>query len=150
MLSFCSPLHNAVVMSNVKLVRRFSAVLSALGRSLDIFNKYGEVRSPTIRNDFINITIFFSQTPLHIAVKNSDGGSVSELLKAGARPGVPGVRGDSALHTAVRQGSTQCLESLLNFTKAEELNIYNDSGKSLPSILQLNSKINLSKRKFRI
>ena len=42
-LSFCRPLHNAVVMSNVKLVKRFSAVLSALGRSLDIFNKYGEV-----------------------------------------------------------------------------------------------------------
>ena len=31
-------------MSNVKLVKRFSTVLSALGRSLDIFNKYGEVR----------------------------------------------------------------------------------------------------------
>ena len=121
-------------MSNVKLVRRFSAVLSALGRSLDIFNKYGEVRSSTIRNDFINNTIF-SQTPLHIAVKNSDGASVSELLKAGARPGVPGVRGDSALHTVVRQGSTECLESLLNFTKAEELNIFNDSGKLLPPIL---------------
>ena len=66
MLSFCSPLHNAVVMSNVKLVRRFSAVLSALGRSLDIFNKYGEVRSSTIRNDFINITIFiFSDSFAH-------------------------------------------------------------------------------------
>lgn len=118
------PLHNAVVMSNVKLVRRFSAVLSALGRSLDIFNKYGE-------------------TPLHIAVKNSDRASVSELLKAGARPGVPGVRGDSALHTAVRQGSTECLESLLNFTKTEDLNIYNDSGETCLHSAVISGQISL-------
>ena len=63
MLSFCSPLHNAVVMSNVKLVRRFSAVLSALGRSLDIFNKYGEVRATTFKNDFINITTYLFSDP---------------------------------------------------------------------------------------
>lgn len=68
---------------------------------------------------------------MHIAVKNSDHASVSELLKAGARPGVPGGRGDSALHTAVRQSRTECLESLLNFTKTEDLNMYNDLGKLL-------------------
>ena len=38
-----SPIHNAVLMSNVKLVKRFSTVLSALGRSLDLLNRYGEV-----------------------------------------------------------------------------------------------------------
>ena len=42
-LCCCSPIHNAVLMSNLKLVRRFATVLSALGRSLDILNKYGEV-----------------------------------------------------------------------------------------------------------
>ena len=42
-LSCCSPIHTAVLMSNIKLVKRFATVLSALGRSLDILNKYGEV-----------------------------------------------------------------------------------------------------------
>ena len=40
---YFSPLHNAVLMSNVKLVKRFSTVLSALKRSLDLLNRYGEV-----------------------------------------------------------------------------------------------------------
>lgn len=53
---------------------------------------------------------------------------MSELLRAGARPGVPGGGGHSALHTAVRQGSLECLESLLKYANTEDLNIYNDLG----------------------
>ena len=66
-------------------------------------------------------------------MKNCDRASVSELLNAGARPGVPGGGGDSVLHTAVKQRSTECLERLLKFSKTEDLNIYNDLGMLLYS-----------------
>ena len=63
-------------------------------------------------------------------MKNSDRASVSELLLARAQPGVPGVRGDTALHLAVNQQNSECLELLLKFTNTEDLNIYNDLGMS--------------------
>jgi len=48
------PLHNAVVLSNLNLVKRFSLVLSALGKSVDLVNRAGlvgtnaEQKSPRI------------------------------------------------------------------------------------------------------
>ena len=38
-----SPLHNAVLLANSKLVARYSTVLLALGKSVDIWNKQGLV-----------------------------------------------------------------------------------------------------------
>ena len=43
LISFYSPLHNAVLLANIKLVKRYSTVLQALGKSVDILNKQGLV-----------------------------------------------------------------------------------------------------------
>ena len=43
LLYTCSPLHNAVLLANSKLVTRYCTVLLALGKSVDIWNKQGLV-----------------------------------------------------------------------------------------------------------
>ena len=68
-LFYPSPLHNAVLMSNVKLVKRFSTVLSALKRSLDLLNRYGEVsRNLTTYNceEFMGWTLIWGSYYHHI------------------------------------------------------------------------------------
>jgi len=106
------PLHNAVLMSNLKLVKRFSTVLSALGQSLDLTNKYGE-------------------TPLHLAVTNNQPRLVSELILSGASPSVATFSGESCYHLAVKYQHTQCLSQLLNYTRNPlVLNTFNDLGQT--------------------
>ena len=115
-------------MSNIKLVRRFCTVLSALGRSLDMINKYGEVRNG-FQYHFIH-DHHLPQTPLHLAVKDNKPGIVSELLKRGAAPEVTTVEGDSSYHLAVHHSSPDCLSTLTRYTANNNtLNMFNHKGK---------------------
>ena len=41
------PLHTAVLLANIRLVRRFSLVLLAMGRGVDLPNRDGMVRGMT-------------------------------------------------------------------------------------------------------
>ena len=109
-LHYLSPLHNAVLMDNVKLVKRFCTVLSALGKSLDILNKYGE-------------------TPLHLAIKENKPSIVSELLQRGAAPEVKTLSGDTSFHLAVQNPTSECLAVLTKCASTRlHLNDLNDRG----------------------
>ena len=104
-------MHTAVLMDNVKLVKRFCTVLAALGKSLDILNKYGE-------------------TPLHLAIKENKPGIVSELLHRGAAPELKTVSGDTCFHLAVQNPTSECLANLTRCsTTSLYLNDFNDKGK---------------------
>jgi len=106
------PLHNAVLLGNSKLVTRYSTVLLALGKSVDIWNKQG-------------------LTPLHIAVNNNQPGLVSDLLKSGAAPGKKTSGGETCYHLAVKNNTVDCLALLLKFSPGQaEVNTFNDKGQT--------------------
>jgi len=106
------PLHNAVLLANSKLVTRYSTVLLALGKSVDIWNKQG-------------------LTPLHIAVNNNQPGLVTDLLNSGATPGKKSSDGETCYHLAVRNNTVDCLSLLLKFSPSHtEVNTFNDQGQT--------------------
>lgn len=106
------PLHNAILLANTKLVTRYSTVLLALGKSVDILNKQG-------------------LTPLHIAVNNQQPGLVKDLLKSGGEPALKTRQGETCYHLAVRAQSVDCLSLLLKFSpRHAEVNIFNDKGQT--------------------
>jgi len=107
------PLHNAVLLANTKLVTRYSTVLVALRKSVDILNRQG-------------------LTPLHIAVNNNQPGIVKELLKCGGDPSLKNSSGETCYHLAAGSSETvDCLSLLLKFSPSHtEVNIFNDKGQT--------------------
>merc|ERR1719347_1968732 len=104
------PLHNAVLQSNLKLVRRFSRVLTAMKKTLDLINKQ-------------------FMTPLLLAVYHRQPSTVSYLLRLGADPSLATLNGNTSYHLAVQRSDPKTLKELLKkCTKNEHLDIFNDEG----------------------
>ena len=109
---FCSsPLHNAVLQSNLNLVIRFSSVLSALNQSIDLLNFQGMVSSlnKLIHKDLKTV----SQTALLLAIDLRQSSAVSYLVRMGADPAVATADGNTSYHLAVKRRDRKSLSELM-------------------------------------
>eukprot|EP00090_Calanus_glacialis_P001022 TRINITY_DN10734_c0_g1_i1.p1 TRINITY_DN10734_c0_g1~~TRINITY_DN10734_c0_g1_i1.p1 ORF type:complete len:339 (-),score=81.09 TRINITY_DN10734_c0_g1_i1:347-1300(-) len=104
------PLHNAVLQSNLKLVSRFSSVLSALNKSLDLPN-------------------FQGMTALLLAVDLRQSSAVSYLVRMGADPAVATGDGNTSYHLAVKRRDRKSLSELMKRRlNREDVDLLNDKG----------------------
>ena len=138
-----------MLLGNLRLVRRYSLVLAALGRGVDICNTRGEVRVCSCSH-YSLVLPPAPQTPLHLAVERGEEVITAELTRRGAQPWAVTTRGDTALHLAIRcgrsrsrsrrrcmltdtphlrGGSHQCVASLLKRSPGrKEVDALNDLG----------------------
>merc|ERR1711892_1331588 len=104
------PLHNTVLQYNLKLVIRFSKVLTAMNMSLDLLN-------------------FQYMTPLLLAVSQRQSSAVSCLVSMGADPAVAAPDGNNSYHLAVKRRDRKSLRELLKTSlDREKINLLNDKG----------------------
>jgi len=116
------PLHNAALLSNINLVKRFSLVLAALKKSVDLVNRNG-------------------MTPLHLSIQQNNPVIVGELLQFSASPSACTTTGDTCYHLAARHGDAQCMGVLLKHVPDRpEVNLFNDQGQTALHLALLSGK----------
>ncbi|XP_067686363.1 NF-kappa-B inhibitor alpha-like [Haliotis asinina] len=71
-------------------------------------------------SEWLNITNFLQQTPLHLAVITRQVNIVRRLMTAGARVDVTDIHGNTPLHIACREGYQEIVECLLRPVYYEE------------------------------
>ena len=75
-------------------------------------------------------SIYFLQTPLHLAVRDNSIEIIEILLAFGANPSIRDFRGNTCLHMATAIRSSESLKLLAeSVTTKEELNVFNNFGK---------------------
>ncbi|KAH0566063.1 hypothetical protein GP486_000528 [Trichoglossum hirsutum] len=82
----------------------------------------------------VNFSIVPGETPLNIAATNDQADVIRVLLDNGANILARGAHGDTAVHTAVRKGSTAAVAELSRRMGGAASTVLNDEGKSAQTI----------------
>uniref|UniRef100_A0A1I8PWX9 RHD domain-containing protein n=1 Tax=Stomoxys calcitrans TaxID=35570 RepID=A0A1I8PWX9_STOCA len=107
-----SLMHEMVVNNNGTSAMRLFHILK--------FFELGQLFNTIINNK--------NQTALHAACLYDRSQFIRPLLSLGCNPSAQDIKGNTALHIAVREGHMQCLECFLKSEKSVDLNIRNDDG----------------------
>ncbi|XP_077868723.1 uncharacterized protein LOC144359431 [Saccoglossus kowalevskii] len=89
-----TPLHIAVVQSNLQLVEKLIYLITLSGKSVDIFNN-------------------LRQTPLHLAVITNQWQMTRLLILGGADGNLTDRNGQTAVHLSCQRSNMECLHSIL-------------------------------------